>query len=283
LSFTYNDALWESNLRDVGVAIPDSPIRVSKNNSRNRDGNYSCFIITQTMSHPQPGSDQINRACEEAWIGTNGYVRSDGTRQKRALAFQGSVLTTDGSNIQEIFVADLPDDLSANLIPSATSIEARPSPPRGILQRRLTFTVSRKFPGLQGPRHWLRSSPDGSQIAFLMKDDDGIVQLWTISPNGGAPRQLTHNAHDIASAFTWSPDGKFIAHVMDKSVCVTEMETGNTRRVTPCSEDARAPRPEACVFSPDGNKIIFVRREKIKDAEANQICVVFLKNENAAE
>jgi hypothetical protein len=26
-------------------------------------------------------------------------------------------------------------------------------------------------------------------------------------------RQVTHKPHEIASAFTWSPDGKFIAHV----------------------------------------------------------------------
>ena len=66
-----------------------------------------------------------------------------------------------------------------------------PSPPLGVAQRRLTFTAEPKFPGLQGPRHWLRSSPHGVRIAFLAKDNPGIVQLWTVSPNGGAPTQLT--------------------------------------------------------------------------------------------
>jgi hypothetical protein len=51
-----------------------------------------------------------------------------------------------------------------------------PLSPKGCTQRRLTFTAQRKFPGIQGPRHWLRSSPDGSRIAFLMKDDAGVVQ-----------------------------------------------------------------------------------------------------------
>ena len=93
-----------------------------------------------------------------------------------------------------------------------------------------------------------------------MKDKDGIVQLWTISPNGGEPLQITHNSWSIASAFTWSPDGSYIAHVMDNSVAMTEVATGKTFRLTPRSDDVNAPRPEACVFSPDGKKIAYIRR-----------------------
>src|SRR6185369_5777205 len=122
-------------------------------------------------------------------------------------------------------------------------------------QRRLTFTAGRKYPGLAGPRHWLRSSPDGSKIAFLMKDDIGVVQLWTISPSGGEPAQLTRNPQSIASAFSWSPDGRHIAHIMDASVCTTEVATGQTVRLTERAAEENAPRAEACVFSPDGKKI----------------------------
>src|SRR6185436_10500160 len=134
----------------------------------------------------------------------------------------------------------------------------------------------RKFPGIQGPRHWLRSSPDGSRIAFLMKDDDGVVQLWTVSPNGGEPKQLTRNPWPIASAFTWSPDGRWIAHVMDGWVCRTDAVTGETQRLTSRSDESSAPRPEACVFSPDGKKIAFVRRVGSGSEAFNQICVVSL-------
>ena len=55
---------------------------------------------------------------------------------------------------------------------------------------------------------------------------------------------------------------------MDGSVCVTDVATGATTRLTP--RTANVPRPEACVFSPDGRRIAFVRRV----AGANQICVV---------
>jgi hypothetical protein len=282
LCFTYNDALVEPELRAVGVAVPERPVSVPRAHPRNHDGDYFCVLATRTTANPVPGSDEISRACEEGWIGANGYLRADGTRQEKALAFQGTVVATNGQTVLEVFVADLPGDLTqAGDGPLEGTTERRPSPPKGIKQRRLTFTTDRKFPGIQGPRHWLRSSPDGVRIAFLMKDNSGVVQIWTISPNGGTPAQLTRNAHDIASAFTWSPDGRAIAHVMDTSVCVTDTDTGQTTRLTPPCDVASAPRPEACVFSPDGTAIAIVRRQKNGESLVNQICVVFLKNRNS--
>lgn len=59
-----------------------------------------------------------------------------------------------------------------------------------------------------------------------MKDDEGVAQLWTVSPNGGAPRQITRGREAVASAFTWSPDGRRVAHVMGGSVCVTSVADG---------------------------------------------------------
>jgi hypothetical protein len=114
-------------------------------------------------------------------------------------------------------------------------------------------------------------SPDGQ---WMMKDDEGVAQLWTVSPLGGPMAQLTHNPQSIASAFTWSPTGKFIAHVMDNSVCATDTDTGKTTRLTERAEDVTAPRPEACVFSPDGNQIAYVRPVWMKNAFFNQVFVV---------
>ncbi|MEA7595356.1 hypothetical protein ONR49_26040, partial [Salmonella enterica subsp. enterica serovar Virginia] len=37
------------------------------------------------------------------------------------------------------------------------------------------------------PRHWVRSNPQATAIAFLMRDDNGVAQLWLISPQGGEP------------------------------------------------------------------------------------------------
>ena len=109
-----------------------------------------------------------------------------------------------------------------------------------------------------------------------MKDEEGIVQLWTISPNGGSPEQVTRNSTCVASAFTWSPDGRTVAHIMDNSVCLTDMASGQTQRLTGRSPDDATPRPEACVFSPDGRKISYVRRVTESGHTFNQIFVVFL-------
>jgi len=188
-------------------------------------------------------------------------------------------VTGKGQPISEVFIVDLPDDLTKpGDGPLCGTATRAPYPPAGARQRRLTFTADRRYPGLQGPRQWLRSSPDGSQIAFLMKDDAGVVQLWTISPNGGAARQVTTNPWSVASAFSWSPDGRQIAHAADNSVCLTTVASGHTQRLTARADDDSAPRSEACVFSPDGRSIAFLRRLPSPKELANQICVVAVRD-----
>ncbi len=275
VAFTYEDHVLaafrgnqphEQNQREVGVSVPadflpGGVVAVAERHRRNHHGTFFSVLVTRTHDNPTPGSDEICRACEDGWIGRDGYIRLDGERQRRAIAFQGEVVVPNGTHHNEVFVVDLPDDLShTGDGPLAGTTTTRPRPPKGVQQRRLTRTSDRKFPGIQGPRHWLRSSPDGERIAFLMKDDAGVVQLCTISPRTLETIQMTHNSRDIASAFTWSPDGNWIAHVMDTSVCVTDSTTGRTTRLTAACPEAIAPRPEACVFSPEGNQIAYVRR-----------------------
>jgi WD40 repeat protein len=288
ISFTYEDHVLDVldqsnapagdrdlNQRNIGVSLAGNPVRVPKTHPRNQDGNYFTVQVSKTVPDPKPGSDEIKKACEEGWVGVNGYLKPDGTRQKKALAMQGQVVTAAGETISEVFLLDLPDDLT---IPGEGPLEGTatrsPSPPMGVLQRRLTYTALPKFPGLQGPRHWLRCSPDGTRIAFLLKDDGGIVQLWTISPNGGEPVQLTHSPWSITSTFTWSADGRRIACAMDNSVFVIDATTGAARRLTERTADDIAPRPEACVFSPDGSRIAFVRNVPMNGKRFNQIFVV---------
>ncbi len=285
VSFTYQDHVLaqfteetperEIDLRNVGLSVPIGPVTVSKDHSRNHDGAFFSVLVTRTKANPLPGSDEIRKACEEGWIGAGGYRKKNGEWQNRALAFQGEVLTERGQAISEVFIVDLPDDVTqpSSDGPLEGTATTRPRPPLGAAQRRLTFTADRSFPGLQGPRHWLRSSPDGSRIAFLMRDKAGIVQLWTISPCGGEPEQVTQNPFDVASAFTWSGDGRYVAHVMDRSVCLTDMTEGKTRRITPPSDQAEAPRPEACVLSPDDSKIAYVRSIAEFGGRFNQIFI----------
>lgn len=126
-----------------------------------------------------------------------------------------------------------------------------PAPPRGVVQRRLTFTHHRAYPGLVNvPRHWVRCNPQGTQIAFLMRDDNGIVQLWLISPQGGEPRKLTHNKTDIQSAFNWHPSGEWLGFVLDNRIVCAHAQSGEVEYLT--ENHANPPSADAVVFSPDG-------------------------------
>jgi hypothetical protein len=286
VSFTYDDHVLaaldsapatphNSNQRNIGVSVPVRSVRVPTDHPRNHEGSSFSVLVTRTVNSPRPGSDEISRAFEDAWVGERGYLRPDGTRQCHAIAFQGNVVTPNGETISEVFVADIPEDITlAGDAPLEGTTTTRPAPPLGTRHRRLTYTADRRYPGLQGPRHWLRSSPDGARIACLMRDDSGIVQLWTVSPNGGQPQQLTHHPCDIASAFSWSPDGKSIAYVADNSIFVTDTGSGVASRLTPRTSDANAPRPEACVFSPDGSRIAYVRPVLRDSGTFNQVFVV---------
>lgn len=282
VSFTYEDEVlarlgaaahgndYDLNQRNIGVAMPamDGRVRVAPTHPRNHEGEYFSVLVTCTVARPRPGSDEISRAYEEGWV-----VNRDG---QRALAFLGNVTGPEGREHAEVFIVELSADLTrAGDAPLEGTATRRPAPPRGVTQRRLTFTAGRKFPGVATePRHWLRASPDGTQIAFLMKDDAGVVQLWTISPQGEEPRQVTRNATGIASAFTWSPAGRTIAHVMDGSVFITDVATGRGTRLTPRRTGADAPEPFACVFSPDAKHIAYTRRVTEAGGTFAQIFVV---------
>lgn len=269
VSFTYDDELLtrpqegvvaERPRRTIGVAAPQGPVQVNRNHARNNDGEFFSFVAVRTVAEPQPGTDEIGRAFEEAWIGSNGYRRTDGNWQEKALAFQGEVVGGDGRVFSEVFVADLPQmPLRAGAEPLGGTLTTLPSPPAGVSQRRITFTGGNTYPGIQGPRHWLRSSADGENIAFLMKDEAAVTQLFLVSPRGGEPRQLTHGRHGVASTFNWSPNGSWIACVMDNSVCIVRAETGEVFRLSERRTNAVAPHASACVFSPDGKMIAYLR------------------------
>ncbi|MGE4800294.1 DUF3748 domain-containing protein [Yersinia hibernica] len=267
LSFTYNDHVLHEqdpalDCRNVGVALPLHGVNPPKQHPREYDGSHFCVLVTRTTPTPQAGSDQINRAYEEGWVGSQGYLKADGTRQRWALAFIGDTLSAQGEKVPEIYLVDLPeydrDYAHAGAEPLEGTQTTLPAPPAGVSQRRLTFTAGRRFPGLAtSPRHWLRTSPDGRAIACLMQDDNGVVQLWLVSPNGGEPRQLTASEWGIQSAFSWHPQGHSLAFVCDNSVMQCDSTTGQLQRLT--ARSAVAPLADAVVFSPDGAKVAFMR------------------------
>ena len=292
ISCTYHDALLaqfdaapgspphDPDQRNIAVSLPEpGPVLVPRTHPRNHSGTHWSVLVTRTVADPTPGSDEISRAYSDAWIGIDGYHRQDGTHQRRAIAYQGDVRTADGQTIAEAFMVDLPSDPRAmtrgGIELLAGTLTTRPAVPPAITSRRLTFTSQHRYPGIAGPRHWLRSSPDGRLIALLKRDLQGVVQLWTVSPAGGELRQLTCNPTPIASAFSWSPDGRWLAHVMDGSVCITDAATCQTHRLTTPQPACFAPSPLACVFAPNGQQIAYLRpQQQANGRVSNQIFVI---------
>ena len=254
VSFTYNDHVMHElspsrDLRNVGVAVPFGPVIPPCSHPREYSGSHWCVLVSRTMPAPQPGSDEINRAYEEGWVGN------------QRLAFIGDTLSASGEKVPELFIVGLPADeqgwKTAGDEPLAGSEDTLPAPPKGVQQRRLTFTHHHRYPGLVNvPRHWVRSDPQASAIAFLMRDDAGVVQLWLISPDGGEPRQLTHGNTGVQSAFNWHPSGKALGFVMNNRIALCDAQRGEITFLT--ADHANPPSADAVVFSPDGKQIAWM-------------------------
>lgn len=282
LSFTYNDAVIPApgpapaDLRTIGVIARRIPVSVADTRPGDEfSGLGFTVLVVPVTATPAPG--ELSRACEEGWVGKNGYLRANGSRQKRALAFIGSTVSADGRPITEVFIADLPDDLSK---PGAGPLEGTskqlPAPPASVVIRRLTRTEDTPRPGLQGPRHWLRASPDGTVIAFLDEDANGIVQIFGVSPNGGESRPLSHFRQSVDTPFSWSPCGRFLATSAGGRIVRLTVATGSAELLTPPSAAGRHPL-HGVVFSPDGKHLAYNRLLPHPDGgKFLQICMLSL-------
>ncbi|RIW17234.1 DUF3748 domain-containing protein [Algoriphagus lacus] len=247
VSFTYNDDVMEKaaatnpqlkDLRTVAFMVRGKKVEVQAEPGREGDefsGSHFAVLAAEVVPFPKPGSDEIQKACEETWVGHDGYVNAQGEKIPRALAYLGDVVTAEGKVVTEVFVTDIPEDWDKNLKDQnlgGTEVSF-PEMPKSFTQRRITFTSDRKYPGVQGPRHWLKSSKNGDRIFFYAKSDDGIVQIFKVSPNGGQQVQITRNEFSPDTAFSLSPDDCWIAFGYQNQLYLTEVATGKTQKVGP--------------------------------------------------
>ena len=244
VSFTYDDHILthgttpgkEPNRRTVAVAqlLPE-PIVVPKTHPRNRDGFYSSEIVACTVANPKPGSDEIGRAFEDGWV-----------PNQLAMTLIGEVVAHDGRKVNELFRIDLGDAWEHSGEHKGTETTL-PLPRIGVTQTRLTrFADIPHHMGITTlPRHWPRASPDGKRIAFLT--EEGRLQVFP-SAQGKVI---------LSSAFTWHPNGKYLVAVVDRCICLIDVESGEVKPLTVPTDPS--PRPEACVVSPDGAHVAFVR------------------------
>ena len=239
LSFTYNDAWLERtarvdnrvrDARTVGFMFPgNAPVEV--NNGESFGGSMKAFLAARLCEKAQPGSDEIEQAVEECWIGRNGYIDNSGVHHANAIAFQGAVRNELGELIHEVLICDLSIEELAKL-EMETWIDVGPGelllPVAGCRQRRLTHTASRRFPGIQGARNWLVSSPDGTCLYAPMRDERGIVQIHRIEIASGRIDQLTQSEQSIEGQISLNPAGTHCSAICDQRICLTDVRSGKS-------------------------------------------------------
>lgn len=278
IGFTYNDAIMKHledstgevrNLRTIGVSKQIKEVVVDLDKAgENISGLWWSVLVVNVVPNPTPGSDEISRATGDSWAGISGYKKSDGAIQ-RARGFIGTVKSKNGNEVDEVFIVDIPDDITkaGPAGPLEGTRASMPAPPIGTTQRRLTFTAEYRYPGCVGI---VRTSPDGSKLAYQAYDENGISQLFTISPLGGKPVQQTFHESDVQSGARWHPDGQRICYIWNNSLILQEISNKSFIILTDTSKNP----PTNPVISHDGKMIAFNRL--VVNASGNQTKQIFI-------
>jgi hypothetical protein len=249
ISFTYNDARLERlsrldakirDLRTVGFMLPEKPNTNRSDwgpaSSEDFLGTYTAFVAAQVRPFAKHGSDEIEQAVEECWLGNVQANAGIESKHTLSMAFQGAVRDEAGSLVHEIFRCDLPSleklqDVNGQRVDDSDPYAGLRAVP-GCHQQRLTVTVGRKFPGVRGPRNWLVSSPGGEYVYFPTADDSGIVQLFRVPSTGGDIQQITDLENSIGDQISLDESGLKCAFIADQRICLVDLVSGEHQWLT---------------------------------------------------
>ncbi|HYM82566.1 MAG TPA: prolyl oligopeptidase family serine peptidase [Candidatus Dormibacteraeota bacterium] len=107
---------------------------------------------------------------------------------------------------------------------------------------------------VESPREF-RIHPRERLVAFTA-DVAGARQILTMPLRGGAPTQITASEKDVSDP-QWSPDGRRLAYVRERSIWVVEADGSRCTRVSDHPAGDSAPR-----WSPDGLRLAFLSRRR---------------------
>ncbi len=66
----------------------------------------------------------------------------------------------------------------------------------------------------------------------MMKDDDGVVQIYSVSTTGGETAMITSNDFAIETSFDIDPSGDWAAYGVGQKIYITKLNTGDTVCIT---------------------------------------------------
>ena len=82
-------------------------------------------------------------------------------------------------------------------------------------------------------------SPDGTQLAWLAPDRNGVVNAWVGASNGSDAHAVTNESHRPIQWYTWAGDGKHILYLQDNAgdevnhLFSADLTNGTVRDLTP--------------------------------------------------
>ncbi len=96
-------------------------------------------------------------------------------------------------------------------------------------------------------------APDGEHLAFLTRTPEGRGRIYLAPATGGSPRLLFEEPPGVElSGLSWSPDGRNLVFVRDRSIVTLDVESGHIASL------AEAWAPHSLAWSPTGDRIAYV-------------------------